>query len=148
MEKILLATDGSENALRAARLAGELSYQFDIPVVAVYVLLPVPALQKAAVENGGVLTGAGSMAALRGTEKAAEDILRKSVQVLEQAGARYTARWERGLPAQVLCEIAEAQGCDLIVIGRHGMEQASKRSLGSVSEHVARCAHLSVILVK
>lgn len=148
MKKILLATDGSDNALRAARLAGELSCQFDVPVVAVYVLLPVPALKKVADKNEDILSGAGSMAAMRGTAKAAEDILKKSVQVLERAGARYTARWERGLPAQVLCEITETEQCDLIVMGRQGAARVARRSLGSVSEHVTRCAHRSVILVK
>jgi len=147
LRKILLATDGSEGALRAAEAAGELARRFDAEVLVIYVLPPVPALARVAAEAGEP-DWAGSVAALRGFEQAGRDILARTAEVLERAGVRYTAQLERGHPAERICEVSHDEACDAIVIGHRGLEHVATFPLGSVAEWVSRCAPCSVIIVR
>jgi len=147
LRKILLATDGSEGALRAAEAAGELASGFDAEVLVIYVLPPGPALARVAAEAGDP-GWAGSAAALRGFEQAGRDILARTVEALERAGVRCTARLERGHPAERICEVAHDEECDAIVIGHRGLEHVAAFSLGSVAERVSRCAPCSVMIVR
>ena len=49
------------------------------------------------------------------------------------------------IPADVLCDIAEAHGADLLVVGNRGMQ---RRVLGSVPNSVSHKAPCSVVIVK
>lgn len=144
--KILLATDGSDSALRAAQMAGELAQKFDAEVLMVYVMLPIPVLDKVAADEGDDLVWAGTLAAFHGFTQAGQDILARTARVLDEVGIRYAARLERGHPAERICEIAEAEQCDLVVIGGQGVNRAEALSLGGVSERVSKCAACSVMI--
>ena len=52
-----------------------------------------------------------------------------------------------GSPAQVLCDVAEAVGADVIVVGNRRMQGAG-RLLGSVARKVAHHAPCSVLIAK
>lgn len=146
--RILLATDGSDSALRAAQAAGELAGKFNAEVLVIYVLLPVPVMEKIALETGDQFSGAGSVASIQGLSQAGERILARTARVLDQAGARYSARLERGHPAKRVCEVAQEESCDAIFIGRQGVGRAAALSWGSVAEEISRCASCSVVIVK
>ena len=55
---------------------------------------------------------------------------------------------ERPDVAEALCEAAQAEGCDLIVLGTHGRTGLPRLLLGSVAEHVARLAPTPILLVR
>lgn len=52
-----------------------------------------------------------------------------------------------GRPAQVICEVADAVGADLIVIGSHGFDTLD-RLLGTTAARVVNHAHCSVLVVR
>lgn len=145
--KMLLATDGSETALKATQVAADLARRFEGEVLAVYVHLPIPVLEQLAAESGERLMWAGSLAALHGFSQAGQDILARAAAELERAGAPYTLRLERGHPAERICELAVSEGCDTIVIGRQGANRAMGLPMGATSDQVYRCASATVVIV-
>ena len=77
-----------------------------------------------------------------------EDVDNALRGVEEQARARgleVTSEARQGDPADVLCEIAEQHGADLLVVGNKGMQ---RRVLGSVPNSVSHKAPCSVVIVK
>ena len=73
-------------------------------------------------------------ATLRKVEERARD---RSIDAVSEA--------REGDPADVLCEIAEQHGADVIVVGNRGMH---RRVLGSVPNSVSHKAPCSVMIVK
>ena len=62
----------------------------------------------------------------------AEATLRPACELLESAGVQYDAEVAFGQPARVIARLAEAHGCDLIVMGtrgRGGLLGALRRSM-------------------
>lgn len=55
---------------------------------------------------------------------------------------------QRGVPFQAICEHAEAQQVDLIVMGSHGRTGLSHVFIGSVAERVIRHAPCPVLITK
>jgi nucleotide-binding universal stress UspA family protein len=60
--------------------------------------------------------------------------------------------WDRivteGYPADIICEIAETGGFDIIVLGSKGRSAISRFLLGSISDRVVHHALCSVCVVK
>ena len=52
-----------------------------------------------------------------------------------------------GEPAEAICELAERDGADVVVVGRRGMSTAMRYLLGSVSSKVAHYAPSDVLVV-
>lgn len=147
LKRILLATDGSEGALRAANAAAEVARQFKAQVLVLYVAPPAPALAGVATEAGDA-RWAGSSAARRGIVQAASDILARTARVLDEAGVTYATRLDQGPPAERICQVARDEGYDLIVLSHRGLQRMASPSLGSVSEQVSQCASCSVMIVR
>ena len=61
------------------------------------------------------------------------------------AGIEAVTEAREGQPADVLCDIAEAYGSDVIVVGNRGMH---RKVLGSVPNSVSHNAPCSVVIVK
>lgn len=54
----------------------------------------------------------------------------------------------RGKPSSVILEVAQERGCDLIVIGAHGLSDGRhSHTLGATAERVARSSPCSVLIV-
>jgi nucleotide-binding universal stress UspA family protein len=71
--------------------------------------------------------------------------LRAVEEEAKERGLEYASEARNGDPAEVLCDIAEAHGADVIVVGNKGMQ---RRLLGSVPNSVAHKAPCSVMVVK
>lgn len=71
--------------------------------------------------------------------------LRAVEEEAKERGLEYASEARNGEPADVLCDIAEAHGADVIVVGNKGMQ---RRLLGSVPNSVAHKAPCSVVVVK
>ncbi len=77
-----------------------------------------------------------------------EEVDRTLREVEDQAkerGLQYASEARNGDPADVLVDIAEAHGADVLVVGNKGMQ---RRILGSVPNSVAHKANCSVLVVK
>ena len=71
--------------------------------------------------------------------------LRAVEEQAKERGLKYASEARNGDPADVICEIAEDQNADVIVVGNKGMQ---RRILGSVPNSVSHKAPCSVLIVK
>jgi nucleotide-binding universal stress UspA family protein len=144
MLKILLATDGSESALRATRKLVETAAWYKEPpqVELVTVHLPVP-------EIGGfsdvVLT---RQMIERYYQEEGEQALQASRQLLAAAGIKCTPHVLVGPIAQTIVERAQQSGCQMIYMGTRGMSALPNWILGSNATKVLHLAHVPVVLVR
>lgn len=73
-------------------------------------------------------------------------------EVAEEAAAALSPRAEamvvRGDPARAICEVAEDEGVDLIVLGTHDRGAFGRLWFGSVSDHVVHHAPCPVLVVR
>jgi nucleotide-binding universal stress UspA family protein len=70
------------------------------------------------------------------------------LETLDLANVRWEQQTRRGYAVQALCEVADAEHADLIVIGTHGRSALPHALLGSVAEGVSRAASCNVLTVR
>lgn len=143
--KILLASDGSDYALRAARAAAELAKSLGASVTVLHVFT-MPTMQMAIPGSPGVEMEPGALNTY--IEQVQDAVAKRTGRVLDEAGVPYTTVLEAGHPAEVIIRIAEDDGYDLIVMGSRGMSEIKSFLLGSVSDKVSHHAHCPVLIVK
>jgi nucleotide-binding universal stress UspA family protein len=147
MPKALIATDGSDHAVAAARRARELlDPSTEITLLSV---VPPPVLPAAAPVTG--VEGVGPLATPEATEELDEALtdeaktgLARTVTALGGAGNQ---RVVHGEPAAEICRVAEQEGFDVIVVGSHGSGFLKRVLMGSVSHHVIQHAPCPVLVV-
>jgi nucleotide-binding universal stress UspA family protein len=139
-ESVLVATDGSETAAEAVKVATELAKTFGatLHILSVYHggqggALRVPDMKMAKPEG----VDAASVAATQ-TESLAS--------LARTKGVTAETHVVSGNPAEQIVAVAEEQHVDLIVVGNKGM-RGVKRVLGSVPNAVAHSAQCSVLIV-
>jgi len=145
MNKILLAVDGSEHSIRAARLAGDLSWSMDaqvdiIHVVAEAILLPQGALQEYAQLEHVNITRRQIL------ESAGRQVVTEAAGLVRQAGGKVDNEMVVvGQPAHDIVLFAESQGSDCIVMGRRGLGDIRGLLMGSVSHKVGQLTDKTLI---
>ena len=150
--KVLLATDGSEEAHLAARLACDMSKKFDAELHVVYVeLLPA----KYATVGAEVADSPQARERLEGEaktkldERLQEILLGAQLQEIREAGGEGAVAHARvGSPAAEIVRLAEELGVGLIVMGCRGLGGIRRALMGSVSDSVVRHAHCPVMVVR
>lgn len=150
---ILLATDGSDHALHAARFAGMLSRstQAALSIVVVHnddaVMLNAmgPAIWPATVPYSS-MTAEEIRKSVE--DNASETVLPETVKACGDGAVIKETVQLWGQVAEQICEFAETQGCELIVLGTRGQSNFSRLLLGSVSTQVTSHAHCPVTLVR
>jgi len=150
--KILVAVDGSENALRAAAEAvkmarGNPDAQLDLITV---VPLVDPVFAFGPLLTTQEVADAEKNAANEVLKKAEEVIAqaKQAVELTEQSGLKVESYVQLGDPAQAVAEYAAAKGCDVVVMGRRGMGLIKELLLGSVSSKVLQLTPCPVLLVR
>ena len=84
----------------------------------------------------------------RGEEvKRAESVVTPALAALDEAGVAATSEIRYGNVAELMCEIAEAQQADLIVVGRTGGSTFAQRFLGSLALSLAQASPVPVTVV-
>ncbi len=142
--KVLLCSDGSEQSLKAAGVAAEISKGFAAHITALHVF-QVPVAPVAAV--GAV--GLDSAMLEPPNEGVQEAVVKRTTAALESVGAAYTVRREIGFsPAEVILRVANEEKTELIVLGNHGAGAVERFLLGSISDRIAHHAHCAVLIVK
>ncbi|MCV2368446.1 universal stress protein [Roseateles oligotrophus] len=142
-KKILLPTDGSETARRAALVAADMAGRYGAALEIVSVIDPLPF----------VYFPDGSTEAMALYLEAAESAAKLGLVAAEAAAkaagvacVSHILR-EHG-PAQAITEHALSSGCDLIVMGSHGRRGLDAVILGSVAQKVLTLAKVPVLVVK
>ena len=133
--KILLATDGSEDAQLAATTSVDLSKRLDAELHVVYVRHVLdPGFESRMHEHAG---------------EAAKNKLEEQVQKMKEASGEVTQAHARvGLPSAEILRLAEELGVGLIVMGSRGLGGIRRALMGSVSDSVVRHAHCPVLVVR
>jgi nucleotide-binding universal stress UspA family protein len=148
MASILIATDGSDFALRSARRALELlgrDHRFTVMSV-VHPPLPVGDAAVAIDAVPTPLPDPDTESAIEKEQRAeAERALETLTRVLDIEAEH---RIEHGDAAAVICRTAETEGFDLIVIGSHGSGFFRRVLMGSVSHHVLHHAPCPVLVLR
>ena len=139
-KRILLATDGSECAETAGRVAVDLANRSGAELDVVHAFEFVPPR-----EYAGVALRLRSPAEFA---KQGQKILDEQVDRIGQMGGEVAdARLCVGSPVdQILCR-AEASEADLIVVGRRGLGGVKRLLMGSVSEGIVQHARCPVLVV-
>ena len=136
---ILVPIDGSEPSHRALEEAVEMAE----PLGASVIILEV-------IEDFGPLPGKYD-AAPEGQDRTAwlaKERFDSVRDVLVEGRVEWTRVIEEGYPAELICELADKQGVDLIVMGHRGLSAVARLVIGSVSDKVVRNAPCSVMVVR
>jgi nucleotide-binding universal stress UspA family protein len=142
--KILLATDGSEEARQAAQAAAELSKETGSEVHVAYVLPSPRELRGHHVYSEEVMRSI-----LEQAEGEAHSFLEKQAEQVRASGGKVAeTHLEAGQPDKEIVRLSEELGVGTIVIGSRGLGAVSRALMGSVSESVIRHAHCPVFVVR
>ncbi len=137
-DHILLAVDGSDHSLKAAKVAGDLARLSGgtLHVVTAYDELPhylgEPNLSKAIAER----------------TNNAEKILLAAVEEVGEIPGECDSNYLEGSPAETILRDAEIHNADVIIMGTRGRGEMRSLLLGSQSHKVLSEASCPVMLVR
>lgn len=141
MNTIVLATDGSPSAGRAASTAIELARATGAPLHVVTAwTIPASAFGYAP------YTVAPELGTLE--REHAETIAGRAADEARAAGVEATWEARSGFPVEEICGVAEEQDAGLVVVGAHGWGALKRLFAGSVSTGVVHHAPCPVLVVR
>ncbi|WP_135536931.1 universal stress protein [Halostella pelagica] len=137
-DRILLPTDGSEEALSASEHAFDIAATYDADLRAMFVVNDTLMATDA---YGGVTVDQVE----RAGDEALDEIKRRARNHgIENVITEVTY----GIPHQAIREYAADNDVDLIVMGTHGRTGVERYLLGSVTEKIVRTADVPVLTVR
>jgi nucleotide-binding universal stress UspA family protein len=119
-KKVLIATDGSATAAHAAGIGIDVAKASKAEALILHV----------------------------GDPKDGKKVLSKVEKDLAASKVKLHTMSVSGDPADMICEVAEKEGVDLIVVGNKGMTGAKRFLLGSVPNQVSHHSPCNVLIVK
>ena len=139
--QIVVGVDGSDQSIRAARVAAGLSHMKGCRLHIVTVVRPP-------VGWGGVV-GSPPPAEARATamERAQRSVLDTTVAALDLDDVETIATEEIGDPATALSSYCETVGAGQLVVGRRGAGMVERIVLGSVADRLAHHAPCALMIV-
>ena len=138
-DRILLAVDGSEHALHAAKVAGDLVRAVkanELRIVVAYE--PVPAY----------LGEPNLQHAIDSRMAETQDILHEAEAALGEIPTEIHSEFIEGQVADAIINVADTRGSDLIIMGSRGLGRLAGALLGSNSQKVVRDAPCPVLIVR
>ncbi len=136
-----MGTDGSETASKAVDFAIDMAERYGSRLVVASSFRPIT-------EDRLAKEQADAPQEIQWSINPTEDVeatLRQAEEKAKARGIRTVSDARQGDPADVLCEVAEEHGADVLVVGSKGMH---RRVLGSVPNTVSHKAPCSVLIVK
>ncbi|KAB8138031.1 universal stress protein [Gracilibacillus oryzae] len=135
---ILLASDGSENAVRAAKESVKLASHYKDSIIEVVYVINIDKSKSDVLHS-------------HSNEEI--DIERrkknsKVIQFLNEANVHYKTTILRGKPGPEIVKYANEQEVDIVVIGSRGLNALQEMVLGSVSHKVMKRVHCPAMIVK
>lgn len=140
IEKIVVGLDGSPQSEAALEWATDMAKGMGAHVTAVYAvdlpsLYPEPYLVPVQFDDGW-----------RKTMRA--ELENGWCSALREADVPYRAVMEDGRAASVICRVAEAEGADIIVVGRRGRGGIAELLLGSTTHELVLRSKIPVLVVE
>ena len=141
---ILLATDGSDLAERAASQGLALAKVLEARVTVVAVTEPWSALV-----TGEAAIGFPAADYEKGVIETAESVLARIAEMAKSTGVDCaTIHVKDRLPDEGIIAAAKDNGCDLIVVGSHGRRGFARLLLGSVASRVVTLSPVPVLICR
>lgn len=137
--RILIATDGTEAALRAVAVAADLASLSKAESILVTVVdVPELVALRLNVDRGGLEEY---------VERTARKTLGSSLAILQEARVGAEVKVLVGDAAEAIVNEADNVGADLVVMGRGARDEPRAFLLGTVSDRVSRQVKLPLLLV-
>jgi nucleotide-binding universal stress UspA family protein len=141
LRKVLIATDGSETAKKAADFGVQIAGLSGAKVYAVYVI-------DTTLYYSIPLDEVWSKEVYEQLETMGNEITSDVEIAAKAAGLEAESLVLKGDPAERIIKFAEEQSVDMIVVGSHGIGEFERLVIGSVSEKVVRHAKVPVLVVR
>ncbi|MDD2921330.1 MAG: universal stress protein [Anaerolineales bacterium] len=138
-QNILLAVDGSDHALHAARIAADLARTVnakEFRIVVVYDFIP-PYLGEPNMQY-----------AINARMEEAKSILEAAVKTVENLPCQVQSELIEGSSAEAIIDVATMRQSDIIVMGSRGLGTLAGLLLGSTSQKVVAHAPCPVLIVR
>lgn len=139
-EDILITTDGSENAERAAPYGVNIAQQVD---ASLHLLSVADVQSQAGVFNAGGVTDEF----IERLETESQEAVEQLAQHVDDADIPVQSSVRRGTSHEAIDEYVTENGVDLIVIASEGKSNLASQSLGSVTDHVLQTVDVPVFVV-
>jgi len=136
-KKLLVAVDGSENSLRAAKHAAHIACLSENCSVTIVYVADYSKVQ--------------SEVLYESFEQLKEDNRKKVMpaeEIFQNKNISYTVEILQGMPGQTIVNYANKREFDMLIIGSRGLNALQKMVLGSVSHKVVKGADCPVLVVK
>lgn len=138
-KNILLAVDGSDHSLHAAKTAAELARNMSTVILRIVVAYDaVPSY----------LGEPNMQSAISARMEDAEAILQKAMDAVGDISGEVHTEVLEGLPAEAILDVAKTRKSDLIVMGSRGLGRLQGALLGSQSQKVVQHAPCPVLIVR
>lgn len=139
-EDILITTDGSKNAERAAPYGVHIAQQVD---ASLHLLNVADVQSQAGVFDAGGVTDEF----IERLETEGQEAVEKLAQHVDDADIPVQSSVRRGTSHEAIDEYVTENGVDLIVIASEGKSNLASQSLGSVTDHVLQTVDVPVFVV-
>ena len=148
LQKVLVSTDGSDNANRAVQAAATLAKQNSAELLIIHVVSEAIPAQYAPI---GINTPVADYTNYFKTiEEQGRSLVNQAVESAKRTASNVRGEVLRTISSTVeaIVEISEKEHADLIVVGTRGLGGFKKLLLGSVSSGILSHAHCSVLVVR
>jgi nucleotide-binding universal stress UspA family protein len=138
-DKILLAVDGSDHALHAARMAAEMARGMkpkELRIVVAYDTIPM------------YLGEPNMQLAIDSRKTEAEEILNMAIKEIGSIPGEIHTEVIEGSPAEAIIDVANTRKSDIIIMGSRGLGRLAGLVLGSTSQKVVAHATCPVLIVR
>lgn len=136
-KKMLVAIDNSDSGMHALRQSFKLATNEKSWITVVCV---VPSY-----EGDFDMFAVGNI--MESMRKPCEEALSRAGKIAGTEGALIKAVCEEGEPHERIIDLAEAENCDLIVMGRRGLHRLERALVGSVASRVIGYSRMDVLVV-
>jgi len=136
-KKLLVAVDGSENSLRAAKHAAHIASLSENCSVTIVYVADYSKIQ--------------SEVLYESLDQLKEENRKKVIpaeEIFKNKNIPYTVEILQGMPGQTIVNYANKHEFDMLIIGSRGLNALQKMVLGSVSHKVVKGADCPVLVVK
>ncbi|PEE44064.1 universal stress protein [Bacillus pseudomycoides] len=138
-KQIILACDGSEHAIRAAKHAVHIStLSKEVTVEVVYVV-------DSRTAKSDIIQGQTNIETISASRK---DRLKEIESLLQQEEISYKITILHGDPGNTLVQYVNTGDIDLVIVGSRGLNTLQEMVLGSVSHKIAKRVKCPVMIVK
>lgn len=173
IKKVLIATDGSEQATKAVEFGSDIAARYDAEVVLVHVLLrhelpddlkrmvaaehltpkapPLPSAAMPAVDLANIVNVRGGALTMpdEALSAIADRVLEHAESTARDRGVeQIVKRIEDGKPVDRILAVAKEEGVDLIVSGARGLSDLEALFVGSVSHKLSHLAPVTCLTVR